>query len=181
MISKPIIAALSLSIMLGGMQSARAQLVEETISSPGAITTMPVGETTVTKTTTTTTSDDAIPVAVPEVSRKTIYMEGPIGSTTSSATVLLGNGLGREDYAGRLAKMQEQINMGMERGFISSTEGANLSAQQNDLCNLEANVCANGFQRSESNDLEKRMNALNIRISNELTAGSQTAGVGSFQ
>jgi hypothetical protein len=77
--------------------------------------------------------------------------------------------------------MQEQINMGMERGFISSTEGANLSAQQNDLCNLEANVCANGFQRSESNDLEKRMNALNIRISNELTAGSQTAGVGSFQ
>jgi len=77
--------------------------------------------------------------------------------------------------------MQNQINLALTHGLINSYQADRLSARQADLAAFEARVCADGFPQYESDELERRMNGLNIAISDSLSDGMRTAGIGNMQ
>jgi hypothetical protein len=157
-----IVTATSLSLLVFGAQMVRADQVTTT---------------TVEKTVTT---PDSVLVPV-EPDARTIIMMGSTPSDTSVSTVEVKEFGGNEHYAQRLAAMLDQIDNGMAKGMISPGQADSLRVRYNELADAEIRARENGFQKLETDQLEKDMNGFQIHISRVLTDGMQTAGAGLVQ
>jgi hypothetical protein len=136
---------------------------------------------------TTTTVEQTAPAVLPiepiqaDSHSRSITIETKPAATTSYSISKYSDFGGPEHYRSRLNKMRDQISLGLARGYITQGENDRLMSQYNELASLESNICANGFTKAESDDLEKRMNMFNVRISHSLSYGMRTAGAGSVQ
>ena len=135
-------------------------------------------EVTTTTQQTTVTSPAVLPLQpVQPDSRVEIYSTSTRPASSSESYIVKEPG-GNEKYAHRLGLMLDQINMAAGKGCISSAQADRLRARESDLASLEASVRSRGFEKSESDDLEKQMNVFNVDISHTLSAGTSTAGAG---
>ena len=178
----PEFTALSLGLLIVCAQMARADEIttvrrETVTTTPSAIVApMPVilvpGDMGITTTTTTTSA-----APEPDMSRTVIMSSQRVPAST---TVILTEEQRRlnEDYARRLAALNTQINLGLQKGFISQAEADRLCSEQADLSNFESQVRMEGFPKFDSDMLEKRINVFNEKVSNILTDGMKTAGAG---
>jgi len=157
------VAAASLSVLILGAQIVRADQCTTT---------------TIRQSTTVPAIMPLEPV-VPDARASLMYSRS--SSPTTYSTVKVRQFGGPENYAGRLARMQEQIDLGFQRGLITALEANRLKLKYSDLCQTESQVRALGFPKMESDALEKGMNIFNVEISNSLSNGARTSRVGVYQ
>jgi hypothetical protein len=156
-----IVTAASLSVLLLGAQLVRADEI------------------------TTTTVQQQVPAGTlvpvqPDANATFIY--GSSGNAPTNVTSFKFNEFGgAERYACRLSKMRDQIDLGVQRGFITADQAIRLNAKYSELASQEAQVRADGFAKGDSDILEKNMNVFNVEISHALSHGMRTAGAGSTQ
>ncbi|HEY9716426.1 MAG TPA: hypothetical protein V6C69_03075 [Trichormus sp.] len=173
--------AISLGLLFTGAQAVRADQVttvrQETVTTPTIIAPLPVIASPVASQVTTTTTT----VAPEPVMKRTLIMSSRPVSSSSSVVLTAEQMRLNEDYSRRLSALRSQIDLGLRKGFISQREADRLFSEQSDLDCLEASVRSEGFPKFDSDSLEKRINLFNVKVSNILTDGMRTAGVGSFQ
>lgn len=96
----------------------------------------------------------------------------------AAETVKMANlaGLRRSNYDKRLDDMLDQINMGFERGWLTSDQSSTLKSWQSD-CKTEVSVlkdAGGGVVPSESvNLLERHVNSLAWMINRQIGEGSR--------
>ena len=160
---KAFLAVASFSVVLLGAQSVCADQITTT-------------------TTERTTAGAAMPlVPVQPDARATLIYGTTGGGPTTISTYKSNEFGGPEQYAKRLAKMLDQINLGLDRGYISASQADRLKAKYSDLSNQEQQCASNGFTKDQTDVLEKNMNVFNVEVSHMLSDGARTAGAGVAQ
>lgn len=159
-----IVSAIALSAILGCAQVCKADSV--------SVTTTTTGSSCVNPSVTTVTP-------APSLSRMVIMGTTPVANSSSTSAVYQFGPY--ENFARRLSMMGDQINLGVSRGMISSAQADSLMAEHDRLLSKLNDVRYNGFLEADANDLEKRLNVFNVQISQILTDGAKTAGIGVFQ
>lgn len=69
----------------------------------------------------------------------------------------------------RQDRLDTRIEAGVRSGDLSRTEAARLESEYRDIQRIEARYRANGLSDWERRDLDRRMDALSIKISNQRT------------
>ena len=77
--------------------------------------------------------------------------------------------------------MLDQINLGVQRGMITPSQAGQLISEHDNLLSMLRRIQGTGFSQTDTDDLEKRLNVFNVQISQILTDGAKTAGIGVFQ
>ena len=67
-------------------------------------------------------------------------------------------------YRQRIKDMGEQLDNGVSKGWISSAKASQLKQELSDVDSLETDVSSKGFPKEATNDLEKKVTALNEHI-----------------
>lgn len=87
----------------------------------------------------------------------------------------------RSNYAKRLSGIKEQIDLALQRGWISAERHADLSKWHSDLVNEERGLRANNqgiIAASDVDMMERHVNGLAYSLAKELSSGKQVAGTG---
>jgi hypothetical protein len=72
-------------------------------------------------------------------------------------------------YRQRIKDMREQLDNGLSKGWISSAKGEQLKQELSDVDTLETGVSSQGFPKEPTNDLEKKVTALNEHITSAMS------------
>ncbi len=175
------VATLCLMAMTGlyGVRPAAADetIIRSTVSqpqvfvSPGQMVIAPAAASTTTTTRTTTISQ---PPPVDEViERKTVVF--PTSSTggtsvSSSSTTVDTSALenGKPDYGRRIQNLKSQLDKASANGWISPDRAASLNSEYDSLVSDEETVRRNGYLKVDCDSIEKKLNAFNIELSDEM-------------
>jgi hypothetical protein len=88
---------------------------------------------------------------------------------SSSSSSIVGPDLAAK-YGKRLTAIKEQLDNGITKGWIPSTKVDQLKQELSDVNALEADVSAKGFPKEPTNDLEKKVTALNEHITSAMSS-----------
>lgn len=97
-------------------------------------------------------------------------------SSKQETTVTRGVGFRQSNkfefkYKERIKTYEEQIEMGLKRGWLSTQDAKTFSLRLDDLKKMEASVSANGYPKPELDNLELEITKFNREFSN---AGQKT-------
>lgn len=106
----------------------------------------------------------------------------PAGSSSSSSSYFRGYGGTASNvfsprYKERLANFAAQIDNGAAKGWLTAAEAETFRNQVFALHALEQEVSAKGYPKEELDDMEKRFNELNVRLSQTMSKGTPPAPV----
>lgn len=87
---------------------------------------------------------------------------------TETTTVEESNGLGRPTYIKRVALLREQLNNGVAKGWINSTDAEIFNNRLNILETTAQSNVVDG-SKSEATSLEGQLNQLNIDLTHKLS------------
>jgi hypothetical protein len=101
----------------------------------------------------------------------------PTGGSSSSSSYFRGYGGTASNvfaprYKERLANFAAQIDNGAAKGWLTPTEAETFRNQVFALTALEQEVSQKGFPKDDLDDMEKRFNELNVRLSQTMSKGT---------
>jgi len=175
--SRTVLSLLCAYGILGGHAAqADETIIRETVNTPYTIVSptqtfiAPATDQTTTTTTRTTVTDDAPADQV--IERRTVmFPTNTIGSSnSSSSTTIDTNALqnGTPDYGRRIHNLKSQLDKAIANGWISNEEAQSLNSQCSELVSDEQNVRNNGYIKADCDAFEKKLNAFNIRLSDDM-------------
>ncbi len=96
----------------------------------------------------------------------------PEGSSSSSTTVetsgvgFKGANAYNPKYKQRIGTYSEQIEMGLNKGWLTAAEGAEFKRRLDEMKTMEAAAAANGWAKADVDKVEKVFTTFNIDLSN---------------
>jgi len=99
------------------------------------------------------------------------YLPCLADSSSSEEIVEVKDGV-RYEYKQRLSDLKEQIDKGLEKGWINADQSAALSAEHDRLLAATHKAKKAGWPKDQVNVLEKGVTAFSARVSTALSKGT---------
>lgn len=122
-----------------------------------------------------------VPDAVSTIEERHVLMNVPATSgTTTVETTLQADAGSLPSFSRRLANMRSQIDLAAARGWMTEFRADDLRNQVERLAVRADNMRRQGFDRMQSDQIEREVNSLNIAISGAMESSPPIGSIPGF-